>query len=112
MFRMSIGTTLFTLFRGSLVGRDAQGNAYYTEKKARPAMRQRRWVIYSGEVEASRVPAEWHSWLHYTTDAPLSEEHRRPWQKPHEANLTGTAGAFRPGKTTSTGEYESWTPNP
>jgi len=109
---MSIGTALFTLFHGQLIGRDAQGNRYYQEKQARPAMRQRRWVIYAGEVEASRVPAEWHSWLHYTTEAPLSEEGRRAWQKPHLANLTGTPGRFRPGKTSSTGEYEPWTPGP
>ena len=31
----------------------------------------RRWVLYAGEAEASAVPAEWHSWLHFTTDAPL-----------------------------------------
>ena len=107
---MNIGTVLFTLFSGNLVGRDAQGNCYYEEKKARPSMRQRRWVMYSGEIEASWVPAEWHSWLHYTTATPLSDANRRPWQKPHEANLTGTPAAFKPGKTTVTGDYEAWTP--
>ncbi len=106
---MSIGTTLFTLFRGRLVGQDAQGNRYYEEKQARTGMRQRRWVIYDGEVEASRVPSEWHSWLHYTTDVPLPET-RRAWQKPHLANLTGTPQAFKPGKTSTAGDYEAWTP--
>ena len=108
--RMSIGTTLFTLFRGRLVGRDAQGNCYYTEKQARPGTRQRRWVMYSGDKEASRVPPEWHSWLHYTTEAPLSEAGRKPWQKPHLANQTGTAAAYRPKLASVAGEYESWTP--
>ena len=73
-------------------------------------MRQRRWVMYSGAVEASRVPAEWHAWLHYTTAAPISDAGRRPWQKPHLANMTGTVAAFRPTKTTVSGDYESWTP--
>ena len=37
------------------------------------------------------MPPEWHAWLHYTTDTPLAETARRPWQKPHLANATGTA---------------------
>ena len=41
-------------------------------------------------AEASRVPPEWHAWLHYTTDAPLPDDGRRAWQKPHQANMTGT----------------------
>ena len=54
--------------RGEPVGKDEAGNTYYRDKRRRGAGRERRWVVYAGEVEASRVPAEWHSWLHYTTD--------------------------------------------
>ncbi len=107
---MNIGTKLFTYFRGRLVGSDSQGNRYFIEKQARSGHRQRRWVLYNGQVEASRVPPEWHAWLHYTTEDPISEANRKSWQTPHVANLTGTSGAFRPAKTSVTGEYEAWTP--
>ena len=48
---------------GELVGTDAFGNRYYQERngarddaRGRPT---RRWVIYNGEVEASKVPADY-----------------------------------------------------
>lgn len=72
---MTIGTWLFTLWNGKLVGTDQFGNRYYREKSARQLRRgggfdsrERRWVIYKGEAEASKVPPEWHAWLHHTID--------------------------------------------
>ena len=89
---MNIGTRLFTLLKGRSVGTDAAGNIYYEERRPRPQRRIRRWVAYAGTPEASDVPPEWHAWLHYTTDAPLAETARRPWQTSYVPNLTGTAG--------------------
>ena len=75
--------------------------------------------MYVGEPEASPVPPEWHGWLHYTTDAPIPLTARRPWQKPHRPNLTGTAAGYRPPghdyqrrapARRATGDYEAWTP--
>jgi NADH:ubiquinone oxidoreductase subunit len=118
---MTIGTTLFTYFRGREVGRDDAGNRYYEERRPNPArLRVRRWVIYAdGGEEASEVPPEWHSWLHYTTDKPLPEAGRRVWQKPHQPNRTGTALSYRPPghdyagghRARATGDYEAWTPD-
>jgi NADH:ubiquinone oxidoreductase subunit len=117
---MTIGTRLFTYFRGRPVGHDEAGNRYFEEKTHRAGQqRQRRWVLYAGGgEEASDVPPEWHAWLHYTTGAPLAETGRRPWQKPHEPNLTGSGQSYRPpghdyqgGKrAAATGDYEAWTP--
>ncbi len=116
---MNIGTRLFTYLHGQPVGRDAEGNRYYQERRPRaPGLRQRRWVLYAGAEEATAVPPEWHAWLHYTTDAPLSDAARRPWQKPHLPNLTGTALSYRPPghdyqgghRAAATGDYEAWTP--
>ena len=115
-----LGTRLFTFLRGQPVGRDAAGNQYYQERKPRgPGQRQRRWVIFNGPEEASVVPAEWHAWLHYTVDAPLTEMPRQPWQKPHLPNLTGTPLAYRPPghdykgghRPAATGDYEAWSPD-
>src|SRR5439155_934342 len=89
---MTIGTRLFTWWKGELVGTDQFGNRYYREKGGRPrvrgggrASRERRWVIYNGEAEASRVPPEWHAWLHHSVDAPPQPEQwpHYPWQKEH-----------------------------
>ena len=116
---MSIGTLLFTWLHGTRVGTDAQGNAYYQERTAPAQARRRRWVLYRhGPVEASRVPPEWHAWLHYTTDAPLTLDNRRPWQRPHQPNRTGSPDSYRPAghdytggvRAHAAGDYESWTP--
>lgn len=115
---MTIGTWLFTKMRGELVGTDAEGNRYFQDKRIVAGRRRKRWVMYNGVAEASRVPADWHGWLHYTTDAlPLAGgAPRKAWQKEHVPNLTGTDHAYRPpGHTLSVGEkpkppYEAWRP--
>jgi NADH:ubiquinone oxidoreductase subunit len=117
IYRMNIGTRLFTWLHGRVVGRDAIGNTYYEDRRGRVGNRTRRWVDYAGPPEASAVPAEWHAWLHYTVDAPLAVV-ARPWQKPHQANATGTAAGYRPAghdyqgghRAAATGDYEAWTP--
>lgn len=75
----TIGTQIFTWRKGVKVGEDEQGNSYF-----RDSQNKRRWVIYNGEVEASRVSPEWHGWLHKTYDTPPSEEaiKRKKWEKP------------------------------
>lgn len=118
--------SLTTLLGGRLVGRDGAGNKYYRGKLAEsaqsPYRREKRWVMYNGAPEASKVPPEWHGWLHYQTDVVPGEgapSYRRSWQKPHRPNLTGTAEAYRPpghilagGKRAdATGDYEAWTPD-
>ena len=81
---MDLGTRLTIFLRGRLVGSDAFGNRYYLEKSMRRGnLRGRRWVKYAGEKEASAVPAEWHIWLHYTTDTPIPETGKRPPGKSH-----------------------------
>lgn len=115
---MNIGTRIHTWLNGRLVGRDGDGNAYYEDRRTRVGAPRRRWVAYAGAPEASSVPPEWHSWLHYTTEAPLLDASRRPWQRPHAANATGTPASYRPAghdyqggkRAAATGDYEAWTP--
>jgi NADH:ubiquinone oxidoreductase subunit len=115
---MNIGTRLYTMLHGRRVGSDAAGNIYYMQKRVPSTGRARRWVDFAGPPEASAVPPEWHAWLHYTTDAPLPANSHKPWQKPHLANLTGTAASYRPPghdyeggqRARATGDYEAWTP--
>ena len=107
--------------RGELVGTDRFGNKYYRDRSARKGLRERRWVIYNGEPEATKIPPEWHGWLHHTMKEPLSEKtspFHKPWQKEHEPNPSGSLHAYRPPghvlegghRVRATGDYEPWTP--
>lgn len=115
----TIGTSLFTVRKGEQVGEDIFGNRYFQAKKAEGGF-QRRWVIYDGANDASRVPPEWHGWLHHSYDE-IPESHLpqpRIWEKAPTGNLTGTAEAYRPAgalesggnRAAATGDYESWNP--
>ena len=117
---MTFGTWLFTKMRGELVGSDAEGNRYFQDKKIFAGRRRKRWVMYNGEAEASRVPPDWHGWLHHTTDTlpPQDGLPRKAWQRDHRRNLSGTDLAYRPpGHTLATSgdkpkpAYEAWRPS-
>lgn len=113
----TIGTRLFTARKGVKVGEDNFGNIYYRDKAYK-----KRWVIFAkGPVEATRVPPEWHAWLHKTVDkTPLEQPPViQKWEKPHIPNLTGYQGAYRPGgslensqkRTKTASDYEAWSPD-
>ena len=117
---MSLRTRIYTFVNGILVGRDEFGNRYYRGKGRKLNGRERRWVVYKGKAEASNVPPEWHAWLHFTVDEPLTEQAAmaQSWQKTHQANLTGTPKAYRPkgheleggSRSPYSGDYEAWSP--
>ena len=109
--KQTVGTFLYTLFLGKFVGRDQYGNKYYSNSKGK------RWVIYKSDIESSRIPAEWHLWIHFQTIKKPSDEIKKfPWQKQHEENLTGTKKAYKPEGSlasdlkTNTKKYETWKP--
>lgn len=109
----TLNTQFFTWRKGEKVGEDDQGNTYY-----RTADDSRRWVIYNGEIEGSRVSPDWHGWLHRTWDEPPSDKPlvHKSWEKPHQENLTGTAlayapaGSIRRAQLADRSDYEAWTP--
>ena len=110
------------IFSGAkFVGQDSYGNKYYKARPCKGYKRERRWVTYKGAPEATKIPPEWHGWMHHQTDVvPIDSKKsfRRKWQKPHQQNMTGTHEAYRPpghilkgGKRDkATGDYEAWTP--
>ena len=102
----TLGTRLQTIFFGKLVGKDDSGNKYYQNKKGK------RWVIYNGEVEASKIPNDWYSWMHYTNNK-IQNSHdlkKYKWQKSHQSNLTGTESAYYPykEKNVTKKKYKPW----
>ena len=89
--RQTIGTFIYTLFTGKLVGIDEFGNKYYSNTKGK------RWVIYSEQVESSKIPPEWHLWIHFLkNNKPPDNLYKYKWQKKHQENLTGTISAYKP----------------
>ena len=105
--RDTIGTRLNTIFFGKFVGSDSFGNKYYENKKGK------RWVIYSDEIDASKIPVEWYSWMHFTPNR-IEKNHdleKYEWQKPHQSNKTGTQEAYYPNKDKKdviNKKYKSW----
>lgn len=117
----NVHINFMTWRRGEKVGTDRFGNVYYRDKTAKRGLKERRWVIYNGEPDASKVPPEWHSWLHHSAKDPLPEgnsPYHRPWQIEHQANPSGSAQAYRPPghllqggqRSRATGDYEPWNP--
>ena len=119
------GHTLGTIFaikrRAEFVGEDEFGNKYYEERKITYDGRKRRWVTYKGYADASKVPPEWHGWLHHIYDQRPSEQPLEvmPYEKPYQPNLTGTPWAWRPKgslwhgtkRAKSPADYEAWSPD-
>jgi len=106
---MSILDTIFIKFSSQKIGIDEFGNEYFQNKLGK------RFVIYKGIAEPSKIPAEWHGWIHYSSDlAPVKiSTHKFSWQKIHLPNLTGTKGAYSPMHSAvkkTSAEYEAWKP--
>ena len=114
-------TRFYTWRKGVLVGQDEMGNLYYKAKSAVPdSIPERRWVIYNGYAEASKVPPGWNGWLQHRSDVPPSQENyvARDWQLPHQQNLSGSAAAYHPPGSIAVGGkpaprpvvYQAWKP--
>ena len=104
--RETLGTKLKTIFSGKFAGKDSFGNKYYQSKSGK------RWVIYNNEIDASKIPMEWYSWMHFTKNK-IENKHdlkKFKWQKPHQFNQTGTENAYHPNKNNEQikKKYTSW----
>ena len=119
----TLGTRFYTWRFGEFVGTDEFGHRYYRAKGhvIDPSIgAERRWVIYNGEADASKVPPGWRGWLSHTFERPPTEEPYTPraWEMPHLPNITGTPQAYRPRgsqlatgqRPAATGDYVPWTP--
>jgi NADH:ubiquinone oxidoreductase subunit len=111
----STGTALFSWRNGRKVGQDGLGNAYFEGGDGR------RWVIYAGSNDISRVPPDWYAWLTRQIDDVPDRALPPPpkFLKPPMPNLTGTAAAYRPSgalerggrRAAASGDYRPWTPD-
>ena len=104
--RDTLGTKIKTILFGKFVGKDSFGNKYYESKNGK------RWIIYANEIDASKIPVEWFSWIHFTPNK-IEKNHdlkKYSWQKPHKPNLTGTKDSYYPNKNkdVTKKKYKSW----
>ena len=105
--RQTIGTFIKTFFTGKFVGKDDYGNKYYKNKN------DERWVIYSSEIEATKITADWYLWIHHTIDKIPNDklDKKYEWQKKHSENKTGTEEKYNPVKITKKNDkkkYDTW----
>ena len=104
--KQTFGTFLKTLFFGKYVGSDEHGNKYYKSKK------NERWVVYSNNIEATKITSDWYLWMHHTIDkTPVNKETKFSWQKRHLENQTGTKNSFKSVNITKNNlkkKYETW----
>lgn len=112
----TLGTALFNWRHGRKAGEDSFGNVYMTDARGK-----RRWVMYKGSNDVSRVPPEWYAWLTRQIDDVPDEALPPPpaFLKRPVPNLTGTPFAYRPSgalerggrRQAASGDYQAWTPD-
>jgi NADH:ubiquinone oxidoreductase subunit len=102
----TFATFLKTLFFGKYMGKDKLGNKYYKNK------RDERWVIYSQNIEATKITSDWFMWMHHTIDKiPKDSDEKYLWQKDHVENKTGTKDSYKPikiEKNDNIKKYKTW----
>lgn len=95
------------------VGTDQFGNNYYQTKLKDNFNRCKRYVIYQGQEDGSKIPPIWHAWLHHINDEAITDTSQQyDWQLPHTPNMTGTNLAYKPNRPIKTeiAAYQSWKP--
>ena len=104
--RDTFGTRTKTIFFGKFIGSDEYGNKYYESKRGK------RWVIYASEIDASKIPVEWYSWIHFMPNKieNIHKLEKHDWQKLHQDNLTGTDKAYYPNRNKDAlkKKYKTW----
>ncbi|MDX2083701.1 MAG: NADH-ubiquinone oxidoreductase subunit NDUFA12 family protein [Rickettsiales bacterium] len=112
---MSFLTKLKIKFTCEKIGVDEFGNEYFQRNDGK------RFIIYKGIAEASKIPASWHGWIHYNQNQPpinIRVNHYS-WQKIHLPNLTGTKNSYAPKGHLACGgirekvssDYQAWHPD-
>ena len=96
------------------VGEDKFGNKYFIGNAKNYLGHKKRYVIYNGIEDGSKVPAVWHAWLHYlSAELPSgTDQDNYEWQIDHIQNLTGSKMRYDPSKSDNIKleSYSRWKP--
>jgi len=114
MFKIFTLIIKFKIRKYKKVGRDEYGNTYYLKPNS-----DERFCFYYGIPEASKIPPQWHAWIHYSSnEIPTINDIKCKWQLNHIPNTTGTKFAYTPknsiknaiskGVFTIVKKYTSW----
>ncbi len=88
---MQIVDKIVIKFFSKKIGKDELGNTYYESYSQDYLGRKKRTVIYKGLAEPTKIPSEWHSWIHFLNDnIPKTHQDRYNWQKFRQPNHTGS----------------------
>ena len=111
---MSFINSLWVKLFSKQVGADQFGNKYFVGTNKNSLGKNKRYVIYNGIADGSKVPPMWHAWLHYlSSNIPLNAD-TAPyiWQQEHVQNLTGTKYAYNPNSNCAKlSVYSRWSPD-
>ena len=110
---MSFINNLWIKFFTREVGVDQFGNKYFAGKNKNYLGQAKRFVMYNGKSESSKVPPMWHAWLHYLNKEIPDNNVSYSWQQEHVPNLTGTKHAYNPSEfeNKKLETYSKWTPH-
>jgi len=110
---MSFIDKFFVSFFNKKQGSDQFGNEYYIGSKKDYLGKEKRYVVYKGASEPSKVPPVWHAWLHHLSDELPSKVDSYDWQQASMPNLTGTKYSYYPKENNEFYKnklYNSWQP--
>jgi NADH:ubiquinone oxidoreductase subunit len=110
---MSFINKFWIKFFAREIGADQFGNKYFIGKNKNYLGHSKRFVVYDGKSESSKVPPMWHAWLHYLNNEIPDGNESYSWQQEHIPNLTGTKHAYNPDKAKNKKleTYSTWIPN-
>ena len=87
------------------IGRDSAGNTYFQDRYFLFTAKRtlKRWVLYKGIADGSKIPPEWYGWIHYTTNEVPNHK------TPSPINLSATPECYSPSFEKKSNK--SWTPD-
>ena len=98
LFMMKFLLRIYLFFRSTKVGGDQYGNQYFEAKRTDSFGRKKRFCLYSGRPEASKISPEWHLFMHYQVEAKdvKTNYKQHKWQKPFVPDITLTEVKYLP----------------
>ncbi len=81
---MAFLVKIYLFLFATKVGEDEYGNSFFELKRKDYLGRKKRYCLYNGVVEASKISPEWHPFMHYQIDVDEVKKtfKQYKWQKP------------------------------
>ena len=95
---MKLLVSIYLQLFGNKVGEDEYGNQFFELKRVDYLGRRKRYCLYKGSPEASKISPEWHPFMHYQIDAKDVKTTFRQykWQKPYVPDTTLSQNKYLP----------------